>query len=380
MTSTITLAPTPTWSETDQRMMARALELASRGVGQVSPGPLVGCVVVNTIGEVVGEGYYIYADAMHAETIALREAGKRARGGTAYVSLEPHAHQSRTPPCTDALIEAGIKRVVAPIDDLNPQVSGRGFAHLREAGLAVEVGLLAREASVLNEKYLHFMRKRLPFVHLKSAVSLDGKIATKTGDSRWITGREARARAHELRHEYDAIMIGAATADVDDPLLTDRSGLKRRRPLARIVLDETLRLSTSSQLVKTASEAPLIVFTREDAEASKIKTLREHGVEVFNSGTRDLVLILKSLAKRSLTSVLLEGGATLAGSFVDAGLVDKVTFFVSPQIIGGRDAPGPVAGSGAEVVRHALKLKEVQTVRRGEDIEITGYPERTLEG
>jgi diaminohydroxyphosphoribosylaminopyrimidine deaminase / 5-amino-6-(5-phosphoribosylamino)uracil reductase len=380
MTSTITLAANPTWSETDQRLMARALELASRGVGQVSPGPLVGCAVVNTIGEVVGEGYYIYEDALHAETIALREAGKRARGGTAYVSLEPHAHQSRTPPCTDALIEAGIKRLVAPIDDLNPQVSGRGFAHLREAGLAVEVGLMAREASVLNEKYLHFMRKRLPFIHLKSAVSLDGKIATKTGDSRWITGREARGRAHELRHEYDAIMVGAATADVDDPLLTDRSGLKRRRRLVRIVLDETLRLLPSSQLVKTASEVPLIIFTGEDADESKIKTLREHGAEIFNSGTRDLVSILKTLAKRSLTSVLVEGGATLAGSFVDAGLVDKVTFFVSPKIIGGRDAPGPIAGSGADVVRHALKLKEVQTVQRGEDIEITGYPERTLEG
>src|SRR4030095_3665127 len=242
MTSTSTLAESPTWSDIDRRLMARALELASLGAGQVSPGPLVGCVVVNTIGEVVGEGHYIFEDVMHAETIALQEAGKRASGGTAYVSLEPHAHRSRTPPCTDALIDAGIQRVVAPIEDLNPQVSGRGFAHLRDAGLQVEVGLMAQEASEVNEKYLHFMRKRLPFVHLKAAMSLDGKIATKSGDSRWITGREARSRVHELRHEYDAIMIGAGTAELDDPLLTDRSGLRRRRPPVRGVLAEGVAL------------------------------------------------------------------------------------------------------------------------------------------
>ena len=359
--------------------MARALELACRGVGQVSPGPLVGCVITNSIGEVVGEGHYIYEEVMHAETIALREAGKRARGGTAYVSLEPHAHQSRTPPCTDALIAAGIKRVVAPIQDLNPQVSGRGFTHLRNAGVAVEVGLMADEASEANEKYLHFMRTRLPFVHLKSALSLDGKVATKSGDSRWITGRDARRRVHELRHEYDAIMIGAGTAEVDDPLLTDRSGLPRRRPLVRVILDEGLRLSPASQLVRTANEAPVIVFTAEDAEESKIDSLRAHGIEVINSGTRDLRLILKTLGKRAFEGLFIEGGPTLAGSFVDAGLINKISFFVSPTIIGGTAAPGPVGGSGVDVVRHALKLKGVKTRQHGEDIEITGYPERVRE-
>ncbi len=368
------LSVTPTWSDTDKRLMARALELAQRGIGQVSPGPLVGCVVTNTIGEVVGEGYFIYENVMHAETLALREAGKRARGGTAYVSLEPHAHQGRTAPCTDALIAAGIKRVLAPIEDLNPQVSGRGFAHLREAGVAVEVGLMAREASEINEKYMHFMRSRLPFVHLKAAVSLDGKVATKTGDSRWITGPEARARVHELRHEYDAIMVGAGTAEIDDPRLTDRSGLPRRRPLVRVVLDETLRLSGSSQLVQTAADVPLIVFTAEDTDDLKINDLRGRGVEVFTTGTRDLNAILKQLAQRSIQSVLLEGGPTLAGSFVDAGLVNKVTFFVAPMIIGGLDAAGAVGGSGAEVMRHALRLDHVETNKRGEDVEITGYP------
>jgi diaminohydroxyphosphoribosylaminopyrimidine deaminase / 5-amino-6-(5-phosphoribosylamino)uracil reductase len=379
MPSTFTVTETPADAETDRRLMTRALELASRGVGQVSPGPLVGCVITDARGEVVGEGHYIFEDVLHAETIALQQAGERARGGTAYVSLEPHAHQSRTAPCTDALIGAGIKRVVAPIEDLNRQVSGRGFAHLRESGLRVDVGLMAQEASEINEKYLHFMRTRLPFVHLKVALSLDGKIATRTGDSRWITGREARQRAHELRHEYDAIMVGAGTAHVDDPVLTDRSGSSRRRPLVRIVLDERLGLSSSSQLVKTVGEAPLIVFTATDADGSKIKKLSDSGVEVVESGTRDLMSILKQLARRSIQSVLIEGGATLAGSFVDAGLINKATFFVSPMIIGGGGAPGAIAGAGVDVLSHALRLRAVKTTERGEDLEITGYPQRIVE-
>src|SRR5256885_1185442 len=180
----------------DQRMMGRALELAARGIGLVSPGPLVGTVIIDTKGEIAGEGFYVYDQVKHAETLALEQAGDRARGGTAYVSLEPHAHQGRTPPCTDALIKAGIKRVVAPIEDPNPKVSGRGFAHLREAGVEVQTGVMAEEASRLNESYVHFMRTGRPFVHLKMAASLDGKVATVNGDSRWITGEEARRRVH----------------------------------------------------------------------------------------------------------------------------------------------------------------------------------------
>src|SRR6185369_6550668 len=181
-----------------------------------------------------------FAEIKHAETIALELAGQKARSGIAYVSLEPHAHHGRTPPCTDALIAAGIKRVVAPIEDLNPKVSGKGYTHLRAAGIKVETGLMSEEAAQVNEAYLHYMSTGLPFVHLKLAVSLDGKIATRTRDSRWITGSEARARAHEFRHQYDAILIGAGTAMTDDPLLTDRSGLPRRRPLVRVVLADAL--------------------------------------------------------------------------------------------------------------------------------------------
>ena len=330
-------------------MMARALELSLKGVGQVSPGPLVGCVVVSASGEIVGEGFYVFEEIKHAETIALEQAGERARGGTAYVSLEPHAHRGRTPPCTDALLAAGIKRVVAPIEDLNPKVSGKGFAHLRAAGVSVETGLLREEAAQINEAYLHYMSTGLPFVHLKLAVSLDGKIATRTRDSRWVTGPESRARAHELRHQYDAILIGAGTAMTDDPSLTDRSGKPRRRPLVRVVLAD--QLSPGSQLATAASEAPVILFSESD-----------------------LCIVLKELGNRSIQSVLVEGGSTVAGEFVDAGLVNKVTFFIAPKIIGGCDALNAVGGRGVEMMSDALELENVTVTQRGKDIEVTGYP------
>src|SRR6059058_1522883 len=252
-------------TDLDTRMMTRSLELAASGIGQVSPGPLVGTVIVDSNGEIVGEGFYLYDQTKHAETIALERAGDKARGGTAYVSLEPHAHQGRTPPCTDTLIKAGIKRVVAPIEDPNPKVSGRGFAHLREAGIDVSTGLMAEAATRINEAYVHFMRTARPFVHLKMAVSLDGKVATVNGDSRWITGEQARARVHEMRHQYDAIMIGGRTARSDDPMLTDRSGKKRRRSLVRVVIEQYLRISPASQLALTTEAGPVLIFACGDA-------------------------------------------------------------------------------------------------------------------
>jgi diaminohydroxyphosphoribosylaminopyrimidine deaminase/5-amino-6-(5-phosphoribosylamino)uracil reductase len=375
--TTTTLTETTTWTDTDRRMMARALELAAKGVGQVSPGPLVGCVVVGPAGEIVGEGFYLFEAIKHAETIALDLAGERARGGTAYVSLEPHAHHGRTPPCTDALIAAGIKRVVAPIEDLNPKVSGKGFAHLRAAGVDVQIGLLREEASQVNEAYLHYMLTGMPFVHLKLAVSLDGKIATRTRDSRWITGAESRARAHELRHEYDAILVGAGTAETDDPLLIDRSELPRRRPLVRVVLDNQIRLSPNSQLGRTTSQGPVIVFG--GPESPRAAELQEHGVEIVNSNRGDLRAVLQELGSRSIQSVLIEGGATVAGEFVDADLVNKVTFLIAPKIIGGAAAPSAVGGNGAELMADALELENVTVVQRGKDIEVMGYP-RTNKG
>ncbi len=324
-------------ADADHRFMRRALALAAKGVGQVSPGPLVGCVIVSPSGAVIGEGFYVYENLTHAETYALEQAGERARGATAYVSLEPHAHHGRTPPCTDALINAGVSRVISPIEDPNPKVSGKGFAHLRAAGVDVAVGLLGREARQLNEKYLHFMATGRPFVHLKLAASLDGKIATRIGESQWITSLESRARVHELRYEHDAILVGAGTALPDDPLLTDRSGKPRRRPLVRVLLA---------------------------------------GVDVVcdESNGRDLNAVLSELGRRSIQSVLVEGGAGIAGKLLEAGLVNKVSFFLAPIIIGGQDARGAVGGAGVERLADALKLHNLEIVRRGEDIEVTGYP------
>jgi len=354
--------------------MERALELARRGTGLVSPGPLVGCVIVDPAGVVVGEGFYVFEEVKHAETIALSVAGNKARGGTAYVSLEPHAHHGRTAPCTDALIAAGIKRVVASIEDSNPKVSGRGFEHLRNAGVEVQVGLLAEEAARANEAYIHFMRTGRPFVHLKMAVSLDGKIATRTGDSRWVTGPESRARAHELRHQYDAIMIGIGTATKDDPLLTDRSDSPRRLQLVRIVLDEQLLLPAQSRLVKTANEAPVIVIAGTGADENRVRELESRGVEIVRKGNRDPFELLDELGRRSVQSLLVEGGSGVAGRFIDAGLVNKVTFFVAPKIVGGSEAPGAVGGVGVELMKDALQLEHVEITQRGNDIEVTGYP------
>jgi diaminohydroxyphosphoribosylaminopyrimidine deaminase/5-amino-6-(5-phosphoribosylamino)uracil reductase len=354
--------------------MARALMLAAEGVGQVSPGPLVGCVIAGTNGEVVGEGFYVYENVKHAETYALEQAGARAQGAIAYVSLEPHAHHGRTPPCTDALIKAGIRRVVVPIEDPNPQVSGKGLEHLRAAGLEVSVGLLSHEAEQLNEKYFHFMRTGRPFVHLKLAASLDGKIATRTGDSRWVTGAESRKRVHELRHGYDAILIGAGTAQTDDPLLTDRSGEKRRRPLVRVVLDEALTVSSESRLVGSVKEAPVLIFAGNSGRESQRSDLESNGVEIVRDSTngRDFLAILDELGRRSLQSVLVEGGASVAGKFFDTGLVNKVSFFLAPIIIGGREAPNAIGGQGAATLAQAFQLENVEITQRGRDLEVTG--------
>jgi diaminohydroxyphosphoribosylaminopyrimidine deaminase/5-amino-6-(5-phosphoribosylamino)uracil reductase len=355
-------------------MMRRALELAAQGVGLVSPGPLVGCAIVNDRQQIVGEGFYVYDEIKHAETIALDQAGEAGRGATAYISLEPHAHQGRTAPCTDALIKAGVGRVVAPIEDPNPKVSGRGFAHLRAAGIEVCTGLLAADAAQLNEAYIHFMRTGRPFVHLKMAVSLDGKVATAIGESQWITGEAARARAHEMRHQYDAIMVGGGTVRADDPLLTDRSGKPRRRPLVRVVIEQYLRTSAESQLAQTTDAAPVIVFAC-DADTDALDALRRRNVEVVAQGSAlDLLSVLDDLGKRSLQSVLVEGGPALAGLLLEAGLINKVTFFVAPMIVGGQDAPSAIAGGGAEKITDAVQLERVEVRQHDRDVEITGYP------
>lgn len=362
-------------TDIDKEYTRQALALAASGIGLVSPNPLVGCVIVSADGEVAGTGSYTFDGVTHAETKAIEQAGERARGGTAYVSLEPHAHQGKTPPCTIALINAGVKRVVCPIDDPNPLVSGRGFEALRKAGVEVETGILADEAARLNEKFICWHKRQRPFVHLKLAVSLDGRISVDRSISTALSGADGAKRVHELRHEHDAILIGGNTAAVDNPSLTDRSGLARRRPLVRVVLDNQLRLPVGSILAATARETPTILFTNSPDEAGK-KALADMGVDVVISetGGRDLAGVLAELKARDLQSILVEGGSEVAGSFCDSRLVDKITLMAAPVIIGGHTAPAAIGGKGAGSIADALRLRDISIGRFGDDIEITGYP------
>lgn len=362
-------------TELDKKYARRSLELAANGIGLVSPNPLVGCVIVSAGGDVAGEGTYTYDDVTHAEIIALEQAGEMAKGGTAYVSLEPHDHRGKTPPCTEAIINAGISRVVAPIQDPNPLVSGKGFERLRSAGIEVVTGLFADDAARLNEKFICWHRKHRPFVHLKLAMSLDGRISLKNSVSTTLSRESALRRVHELRHEYDAILVGGNTAFVDDPSLTDRSGKPRRRKLVRVVLDNRLRIPLESSLVATANEIPTVVFTA-SLEEEKIEALRDKGVEAIEleGGGRNLAGVLEELRKRDIQSILVEGGTEVAGAFWDAKLVDKLTFILAPIIIGGHDAPTAIGGKGAASLGDAACLDRITINTHGDDIELTGYP------
>jgi diaminohydroxyphosphoribosylaminopyrimidine deaminase/5-amino-6-(5-phosphoribosylamino)uracil reductase len=363
------------YNEFDIKMTRLALELASIGVGQVSPSPLVGCVIVSESGEIAGQGTYIYENVTHAEVLALNEAGNLAKGGTAYVSLEPHSYHGRTKPCTDALIKAGIRRVVCPIEDPNPLVSGKGFAKLRESGIEVVTGVLREEAARLNEKFCVWHNEARPFVHLKLAMSLDGRISLQNSVSTTLSGKESAVRVQALRHEHDAILVGGNTAFVDNPSLTDRSGKPRRRKLARVVLDNRLRLPLDSTLVKTAKETPTLLIS-DSADEAKINQLIDSGVDVARANARDLKAVLEELRKRELQSVLVEGGTGVAGAFCDARLVDKLTFVVAPIVIGGHTAPLAIGGNGANSLETALKLQNLQIIQHGADYEFTGYPQK----
>lgn len=339
-----------------------------------SPNPLVGCVIVDVNGQVVGEGTYIYDRVTHAEVIALEQAGKRAKGGTAYVSLEPHSHHGKTPPCTEALINAGIVRVVCPMEDPNPLVSGRGFARLREAGIEVVTGILAAAAGRQNEKFVCWHKKGRPFVHLKLVMSLDGRISAAPNSRAGLSGNDANEFVQSLRHEYDAILIGGRTAEIDDPVLTDRSGHKRRRPLMRVVLDDSLRLSPDSALARTARGIPTLIFTN-STDKARVSSLESEGLEVLVSeaGARELDSVLDELKVREIQSVLVEGGGEVAGSFIRAALVDKVSFIYSPVIIGG-EAPTAVRGAGVNDIANAFRLQDMSVERVGDDVVVTGYP------
>ncbi|MEO8572348.1 MAG: bifunctional diaminohydroxyphosphoribosylaminopyrimidine deaminase/5-amino-6-(5-phosphoribosylamino)uracil reductase RibD [Pyrinomonadaceae bacterium] len=357
-------------------MTRRALDLAAAGAGLVSPNPLVGCVIVSKESEIVGEGAYVYASVTHAEVIALEQAGARAKGGTAYVSLEPHSHHGKTFPCTEALIDAGIARVVATIEDPNPLVSGQGFQALRDAGIEVLTGVLADEATKLNEKFICWHEKGRPFIHLKMATSLDGRISLGRSISTAFSSEEALRRVHEMRHEHDAILVGANTVVVDDPSLTDRSGLQRRRKLVRVILDNRLRTSADSTVVKTAGETPTIIVSN-STDREKRRELAAPGVDFVVEDSRNLHAVLSALRQRDIQSILVEGGTEVAGAFRDSDLIDKLSLMIAPRIIGGTTAPLAFGGRGASSIEEAAMLTDISVTRHGRDIEITGYPSRS---
>lgn len=360
----------------DQAYMQKALELAARALGRTSPNPVVGAVIVNN-DQIVGEGYHQKAGTPHAEVHALRQAGDQAAGATIYVTLEPCSHFGRTPPCADALIEAGVKRVVIATLDPNPKVAGRGRQKLLDAGIEVETGIMEKQALQINEAFFKYIQTGIPFTALKTAMTLDGKIAAHTGDSQWITSPDARKYVHQLRNTYDAIMVGIGTVLQDDPLLNTRLDSNDVHHPVRIIIDSRLDMPMDSQIVRTCQEQRSIVFCSEQADPGRETALMIKGCEIIrlpeDNGWLPLEKVLEQLGKMDICSVLVEGGGEINASLLKKNLIDKVYWFVAPKIIGGRSAPSPVGGAGLSRMREAWELKSLDISYFEKDILITGY-------
>jgi len=358
--------------------MEQAISLARLALGQVSPNPAVGAVIVGK-SRVVGQGYTQPPGSPHAEVMALKQAGKRARGSVMYVTLEPCCHYGRTPPCTKAIIDAGVSEVHFAMLDPNPLVFGKGKAELEEKGIKVYVGEHEEDAKQINEAYIKFITTGMPFVTAKFAVSLDGKIATKSGDSKWISSEAARKWVHNLRYTADAIMAGANTVIIDDPQLTvrtcgDRGGIARAQPL-RIIVDGRGRTPSTARVL-SAPGRTMLVLAR-SLQPDEKETFAQAGAELLElsstDGLVDLEELFKVLGKKEITNVLVEGGGILLGSLFDCGLVDKVVAFIAPIIIGGGEAKTAVGGRGVDRVADALRLERVCVERLGEDVVVSGY-------
>ncbi len=363
-------------TETDQTFLARAIELARRGAGDVQPNPLVGAVVVRD-GEVLGEGWHGAFGGPHAEVQAIAACnGADLSGATIYVSLEPCCHQGKTPPCTDAILAAGFTRVVVASDDPTEKAAGRGLGMLRDEGVEVDVanGEIAARARLLNQGFRKHARTGRPWVLFKSAMTLDGKVATPTGDSKWISSTTSRERAHRWRSEVDAVAVGIGTALADDPQLTARLPDVRRQP-RRVVFDSTARLPLDSQLVQAASELPLSVVVSRAAPRARTDVLEMAGVDVIvATGENEPARVrsaLDQLGEREVAAVLLEGGPRLAGAFFDAGEIDEVRLFLAPLLLGGRAARDPLEGEGVERISEALRALTLDCERSGEDVLVT---------
>ncbi len=355
----------------DIEYMRRAMELAERGVGFTNPNPMVGAVIVKN-GKVIGEGWHERCGEWHAERNAFKNCTVPAEGATMYVTLEPCCHYGKTPPCTEAIIEHGIARVVVGMEDPNPLVAGKGIALLREAGIEVVCGVEEEALREQNRVFLKYISTKLPWVAMKTAMTLDGKIATRTGDSKWITGAEARAYVHELRHRFMAIVVGIGTAVADDPLLNCRiEGRGVRQPI-RVVVDSNARLSLDSQLVKTAGEYRTIVAHTRFAPEERVKALRETGVEMLlckeKEGLVDVRNLLELLGQSGIDSILLEGGGSLNYTFLSEGLADELYAFIAPKIVGGMNAKTPVEGAGMEKMADAINLELENVLNIGHDV------------
>ena len=357
------------------KFMRRALELAARG--RTSPNPMVGAVIVKA-GEIVGEGYHHKAGTPHAEVHAINSAGEKAKGAQLYVTLEPCCHRGRTPPCTKAIIQAGISSVVMAMYDPNPLVPGKGKAMLENYGITVQSGLLEQEARKLNEFYIKYITTGLPFVILKSAMSLDGKIATYTGKSKWITSETSRRKVHEIRDTVDAILVGIGTVINDNPSLTTRLMDRKGKDAVRIIVDSDARIPLPSKVLNLDSTAPTLIAVTPKALEDKISQLKSAGAEVIviperNDGRVNLKALMEGLGKREITSVMIEGGSEINASALKEGIVDKVMIFIAPKFIGGRTAPGLLGGQGIEHLSSAIGLRDIQVSKLGEDILVEGY-------
>lgn len=374
-------------SSTDEQFLRRALDLARQGIALASPNPHVGAVIVDSHRNIAGEAFYTYDGIKHAEILALEQAGERARGGTLYINLEPHCYQSRTPPCTDALIAAGVKRVVASMADPNPAVSGKGFQQLRAAGISVEVGGFETEARRLNEAFARYIRCRVPLVTLKSAMSLDAKIGPARENSvaptpgvpagGWITGEAARAHVQQQRHQSDAILVGIGTILADDPLLTDRTGKPRRRPLLRVILDSRLRLPLNSRVVQSATgrdagQSDVLVFCS-SADETRKRELQARGIRVEqlpadSQAHPDIHAVLRRLGELEITSLLIEGGSNVNAIALASAAVDKVFFYYAPMILGSDAVPFSGDAQGLP-----LGVTDTRIHRFGNDFAVEGY-------
>ena len=361
---------------TDEKFMERAIELAKMGWGRTNPNPLVGAVLVKD-GRIIAEGFHRALGQSHAEVDALKNAVEDVAGSTLYVNLEPCSHYGRTPPCAKAIIDAKINKVVVAMVDPNPKVSGRGLKMLRDAGIEVEVCVLENEALKLNEIFINYIVKKKPFVIMKSAVTLDGKIATASGDSKWITGEEARNYVHVIRDRVSAIMVGINTVLKDNPSLTTRRIDKEGKDPVRIIVDSEGKLPEDSNVVNSDSKAGVILATTSRIPADKEERLAKKGVKIIKTDGIDkgvnLELLMDELYKLEIDSVLLEGGGTLNSSAIRSGIVNKVMYFIAPKIIGGKNAPTSVEGDGADRMNNALMVRDISVRKFGDDILLEGY-------